>query len=262
MPHILISNDDGIDSPTLVPLTRALADLGSTRVVVPDVERSWIGKAITRYGTLRARPCERDRVPATAVSGSPADCVSLAVHTLEAPRPDLVVSGINMGLNYGIAFVLSSGTIGAATEAWIAGIPAVAFSIALPGDAYGVAPDAEHAALAGRAERAAAVAREITAEVLATGLPDGVDLLSVNMPANVTVDTPRRVTRIARSRYGQLFVERDGGFVHRFHSLEILDRSDDGDIAVVDRGEVSITPIHLDLSTAVPDAFRRRFERR
>jgi 5'-nucleotidase len=261
MPHILISNDDGIDSPTLVPLSRALAALGSTRVVVPDVERSWIGKAITRYGTLRAKPCERDGVPATAVSGTPADCVSLAVHTFEPTKPDIVVSGINMGLNYGISFVLSSGTIGAATEAWIAGIPAVAFSIALPGDAYGVAPDAEHADLAGRAERAAAVARDITTELLAAGLPEGVDVLSVNMPANVTVDTPRRVTKIARTRYGRLFVGRGDGFAHEFHRLEVLDRSDDGDVAVVDRGAVSITPIHFDLSTTTPDSFRRRFER-
>ena len=262
MTQILITNDDGIDSPTLGPLTRALEQLGTTRVVVPDKERSWIGKAVTRYGEIRAADSERDERTVTGVGGTPADCVSLAVHNLGPPRPDLVVSGINMGLNYGMAFLVSSGTIGAATEASIAGIPAVAFSMALPGDALGVKQGAEHTPLSGRATQAAAVAREITETIIEHGLPDGIDVISVNMPADVTPATPRRITRISRSRYGRLFERSGDGFVHRFDRLEVLDPEDNGDIAIVDRGEVSIAPIHFDVSASVPRSYRDLFERK
>jgi hypothetical protein len=128
MPTILITNDDGIDSPTLVPLARCLRRLGTIRVVVPEAERSWIAKAITRFEALRVVPAEREGIAMHAVTGTPADCVSLGVHTLFDGPPDLVVSGINLGLNYGLAFLLSSGTVGAALEACLAGIPAIAFS--------------------------------------------------------------------------------------------------------------------------------------
>src|SRR5262249_20121791 len=155
MRTILITNDDGIDSPTLVPLVRALQALGQVRVVVPSVERSWIGKAITRFEPVKVLAVEREGIAMHAVSGSPADCVNLAVHTLYADRPDVVISGINTGLNFGLAFLLSSGTVGAAMEAWIAGLPALAFSMAIPNDAYGLAGLERLQALGGLPQAAA-----------------------------------------------------------------------------------------------------------
>jgi len=151
MPTLLLTNDDGMDSPTLVPLAKALQDLGTVRIVVPECERSWIGKAISRFETVRLRTVERDGLTLHAVAGTPADCVSLGVHELFPQPPDLVVSGINLGLNFGTAFVLSSGTVGAAIEAALAGVPGIAFSMAIPSDAYGLAGAARAATSAGAA---------------------------------------------------------------------------------------------------------------
>src|SRR6185295_873690 len=107
-------------------------------VVVPHVERSWVGKSISRFDVIRVEKGERDGISLYTATGTPADCASLAIHTLFPERPDLVVSGITLGLNFGLAFLLSSGTVGAAIEASIAGVPALAFSLALPHDAYGL----------------------------------------------------------------------------------------------------------------------------
>ena len=125
---ILVTNDDGIDSPALVPLLRALSDVRPVRAVVPDRERSWIGKAITGFDEIRVSKIERGGFEIHVAGGFPADCTQLGVHSLFGEKPDMVVSGVNIGLNNGLAFFLSSGTVGAAAEGWIAGIPAIAFS--------------------------------------------------------------------------------------------------------------------------------------
>ena len=134
MSYILVTNDDGIDSPALLPLVRELAALARVRVVVPDTERSWIGKAISRWDELRVARLEREGIEIHAVGGFPADCTNLGVHSLFDGPPELVVSGVNIGLNTGLGFFLSSGTVGAAMEGWIAGIPAIALSVGRPGD--------------------------------------------------------------------------------------------------------------------------------
>ena len=108
MSFILVTNDDGADSPALLPLARAMAKLTPVRVVVPDGERSWIGKAISRWEDVVTRTETREGIELIRVSGSPADCANLGVHTLFDDRPELVVSGVNIGLNTGSAFFLSS----------------------------------------------------------------------------------------------------------------------------------------------------------
>lgn len=253
MPIILITNDDGIDSPTLVPLARALRPLGELRIVVPSTERSWIGKAITRFEVVQAHATEREGIAMHAVSGSPADCVSLGVHTLFPTRPDLVVSGINLGLNFGLAFLLSSGTVGGALEGWIAGVPSIAFSMAIPNDAYGLAGVQRIAALGQRPAAAAQAAAAMVESLLQHGFPPEIDTISVNMPADISATTPRVVARLTRSRYGPLFVPGpEGGYLHRFQSLQALETPEDGDMQVVQRGAIAITPLRLDFSAALP----------
>jgi 5'-nucleotidase len=223
MPSILVTNDDGVDSPTLVPLVRTLSRVGTVRVVVPAGERSWIGKAISRFGILQVVETTRDGEHIYAVTGTPADCVSLAVHTLFPDPPDVVVSGVNLGLNFGLAFLLSSGTVGGALEGWIAGIPSIALSMAIPNDAYGLTGAARVAVLGERPVAAAEVAADIVGTLLREGFPEHVDCFSVNMPADVSPQTPRVIARTTRSRYGRLFVPGpDSGYVHRFHSLTPL----------------------------------------
>jgi 5'-nucleotidase len=261
MPSILLTNDDGVDSPTLPPLARALAALADVRTVVPDTERSWIAKAITRFEPLRHHQAERDGVAIETVSGTPADCVSLAVHTIDPQRPDLVVSGINLGLNYGLAFLLSSGTIGAAIEACLAGLRAVAISMAIPADGYGLSGAHRAELLGERVDTVAVIAADIVADLIGEEFPAGIDLFSVNLPAEATVRTARVVTSVTRCRYGSIFVPGpEGDYLHRFSAIEAI--ADGGDMAVVDSGKVAITPLCLDPSTTIPAPLRAKLERR
>ena len=131
-PLILVSNDDGIDAPGLVSLVFALQDLGDIHVVAPIDEQSAVGHAITIRSPVRARSWQLVGDPqhsaAHAVTGTPADCVKIAVDKLLPRQPDLVVSGINRGPNTAVN-VIYSGTVSAATEAAILGIDAIAFSL-------------------------------------------------------------------------------------------------------------------------------------
>lgn len=123
--RLLLSNDDGVDSPGILALAEAVEGLGEVWVVAPDRERSAQSHALTMHKPLRADPL-RDRV--FSVSGTPADCVYLGIHGLLPQRPALVLSGINRGSNLGTD-VFYSGTVAAAMEAVLQGVPAVAFSL-------------------------------------------------------------------------------------------------------------------------------------
>ncbi len=275
MATLLVTNDDGIDSPLLLPLVRALDPLGEVRVVVPSEERSWIGKAISRFDALRVETEIRDGVELYAVNGTPADCVSLGVHALFDAPPDIVVSGINLGLNFGSAFVLSSGTIGGAFEAAIAGVPAVAFSMALPNDAYGLSGDARVTALGKRPAVIAETCADIVRLLLGEKFPETVDCFSVNLPADAHLKTARRVTRTTRTGYGPLFVRgEDGSYRHRFSRLNVSAtdlvadgtatsdalRTEGGDIDAIQRGFVAITPIRVRLDVELSESLRSRLE--
>ena len=169
----LVTNDDGADSPALLPLARAVAKLAPVRVVVPDAERSWIGKAISRWDEVSVRTVDADGVEVTRVSGSPADCANLGVHSLFEESAEMVVSGINIGLNTGAAFFLSSGTVGAAIEGWIAGLPALAFSLGAPADDRSWKRDAGSESFQQTWARAAALCADIVANVSEDGYTSG-----------------------------------------------------------------------------------------
>ncbi len=240
-PLILVCNDDGIDAPGLAALAEAMDALGMVYVVAPIEEQSAVGHAITVRDPVRVRRwpfrLPSGEVEAYAVSGTPADCVKLAVHQLLPHRPDLVVSGINRGPNTAVN-VIYSGTVSAATEAAILGIDAIAFSLCNwePKD-----------------YRAAAYyARKIAIAVLQRGLPPGI-LLNVNIP-----DLPLEaiqgiaITRQARSRWEESFTERFDPHNQPYYWLTgrfvNLDEGDDTDLEAIERGYVSITPLHHDLT--------------
>jgi 5'-nucleotidase len=262
--YILVTNDDGVDSPALVPLVREIAKLAPVRVAVPSRERSWIGKAISRWDELVVARVEREGIEIFAVDGFPADCTNLAAHSLFDAPPELVVSGVNVGLNIGLGFFLSSGTVGAAMEGWIAGIPAIALSVGSVGDdrawkrtAWG---EPSHPLWA----RAARVGADVVRSVREGGYPAGVDLLSVNYPLDADVSTPRVITQLAAVGYDRLFRRKaDGVYVHDFSGgLRDADRvADDTDIAVVRSGRVSITPVRLAHSAVLDDGARAKLER-
>ncbi len=263
MGYLLLTNDDGVDSPALLPFTRALAEIARVKVVVPAEERSWIGKAITRFDEVRVERTVRDGVEIFVADGYPADCTQLGVHSLFGEKPDMVVSGINIGLNQGLGFLLSSGTVGAAAEGWIAGLPAVAFSTGSPFDHRGWAKEAWSDSSMPFWKAAAALAVDVLTDILSAGYPSGVDVLSVNFPHDATTDSPRRITSLAKVGYDNIFREhKPGRFVHDFNTgLRMTGDLAGSDVDAVRTGSIAITPLQLAHSGAVPDTFRASVER-
>ncbi|MEM1041523.1 MAG: 5'/3'-nucleotidase SurE [Bacteroidota bacterium] len=241
-PLILLSNDDGVDANGLAALAAALDGLGTLAVAAPATEQSAVGHAITVRDPVRAHPWPfalgAREVWARAVTGTPADCVKLACQKLLPRFPDLVVSGINHGPNTAVN-VLYSGTVSAATEAAILGVPAVAMSLC------SWDPEADF-------EAAGRYARLLAERVLSDGLKPGT-LLNVNVPAgDVGVVRGMEITRQARARWEEEFHERRDPFDRPYYWLGgqfvNLDDGRDTDLAAVDAGYVSVTPLHYDLT--------------
>lgn len=264
MSRVLLSNDDGVDSPALVPFVRALAGADhEVTTVVPDGERSWIGKAVTRHDPITLSSTERDGVTLHTTSGTPADAVQLGVHEVRGGDVDVVVSGINLGFNHGVAFLLSSGTVGAAAEGWISGLPAVAFSTGTWGGDWGAwrqrvtRPDA-----AGAWTALASLCAGILDEVRVSGLIEVADVVSVNVPFEADVTTPRRVTRLARVGYGGLFRQVDDGrWLHRAVDLHPFEALDGTDVEAAGDHAITITPVRMPASPEVPGHVRSALER-
>jgi len=261
---LLVTNDDGVDSPSLIPFMRALSSLAPVRAVVPARERSWIGKAITRFEEIEVETITRDGFEIHVASGFPADCVQLGVHSLFDDRPQMVVSGINLGLNHGLAFLLSSGTVGAAIEGWIADIPSVAFST---GDLHDHAAWGEYAWTASPEalwDRAAQLSADVLDSIRETGFPENADVVSVNFPHDADTATPRVVTDLALTGYDSIFrAAEPGRYVHDFSgALRIPSEMTGTDLDELVSGNVTITPIRLTRSAPIDAAFRAAIERR
>lgn len=233
MTRILVTNDDGIYSEGIQKLARALREIPSAlvTVVAPDREQSATGHSLTLHRPLRMQRLE-DRV--YAVDGTPTDCVNLGVLSLlkEEP-PDLIVSGINFGLNLGDD-VTYSGTVSATFEGSLLGIPAVAFSQEVA-DGISFADAADFA-------------RRFIAQLLVEELPADL-LLNVNLPAGALLGL--EMTRLGHRRYQQVVVEKVDPRGHPYFWIAGTPEWDDEegtDHAAVVAGKVSVTPLHLDLT--------------
>ncbi|HEY5997720.1 MAG TPA: 5'/3'-nucleotidase SurE [bacterium] len=238
--RILITNDDGITAPGIAALWRAVRDLGEVTVVAPDSERSAVGHAITLADPLRVADYEGpDGLVGHAVSGTPADCVKIGVRAILRQLPDLVLSGINQGANMGTN-VLYSGTVSAATEAAMLGLPAAAFSLA---DRH--FPDFS---------AAAGYARRLALEIARHGLPRGVSL-NVNVPPLPAEEIRGAVlTRQGRVRVAEQFDRRTDPRERHYYWM-VAERLEDEaaagdqvDDAAVRAGFISVTPINFDLT--------------
>lgn len=265
MSWILLSNDDGIDSPALMPFAAALGRLGEVRVCVPDRERSWVGKSITRFEDLTIERREHIAgVEVWACSGTPADAVQVGIHAIWPTPPALVVSGINVGSNAGTAFLLSSGTVGAALEGWIAGIPSIAVSTRSTvlswrdWVTHATSPEGAPGWL-----RLADVCTTLVGDVAASGLGEVADVVSINLPWEADVTTPRHVTDVARVGYGPLFTAVGDTLTRTFTfdgTLEPRGELAGSDLDVLERGEVSITPLRAPGAVAIDGRLRHRIE--
>ena len=233
--HILVTNDDGIQAPGILALAAALRELGQVTVVAPDRERSAVGHSLTLHSPLRVFEL-RDGF--YAVDGTPTDCVNMGIHSLLPICPDLVVSGINHGPNLGDD-ITYSGTVAAAMEATLMGIPAIAVSLAT----------FDHG---GHFPAAAAVAVRVSRQVMANRLPTDT-FLNVNVPNCLEAEmNPPLVTRQGkRSFVGKIVDKIDPrGRKYFWIGSEEPDFNDeDGtDFHAINRRHVSITPLHLDLT--------------
>ncbi|MCC6767134.1 MAG: 5'/3'-nucleotidase SurE [Deltaproteobacteria bacterium] len=231
---ILVCNDDGIRSDGIQALARAVEPVGDVYVVAPDREQSAAGHSLTLHRPLRVEEIAPRQI---AIDGTPTDCVNLAVSGILPGRPGLVVSGINKGANLGDDLTYS-GTVSAAMEGTLLGIPSVAISLA-GRNQFDFGPAAEFAV-------------RLVAKVLEHGLPPDT-LLNVNVPDRARSEmTGFRITRQGKRRFGEALVEKTDprgkkyywiggdelGFVHEPGT----------DYAAILEGAVSITPIHLDLT--------------
>lgn len=233
---VLLSNDDGIDAPGLHVLRAAAASLGDTLVVAPHVERSAQSHALTMHEPLRVLP----RGPGVhACTGLPADCVYIGVHHLAERRPDLVLSGINRGPNIGDD-VHYSGTVGAAEEAALMGIPALAVSLFTESRN---APDHHW-------QTAATLALRVARAMLADPLPPRV-FLNLNVPDLPAADIAGiKAARLGRREYRPLVARnvdprgRDYYWVGG-EPLD-LDPTEDTDGYWFSRGYATLTPLHPD----------------
>ncbi len=240
--HILLTNDDGVQAPGLLALAQSLTKVGTVTVLAPDRNWSASGHVKTMHRPLRAWTTQlADGSPAMACDGAPSDCVALGLLGLVSPQVDMVISGINPSANLGHD-VTYSGTVTAAMEAAIAGIPGIAVSLESH-DEHGGHVDYS---------AAAEIARQVAMQVEADGLPQGV-FLNVNVP-HLALGKLRglSVTRQGLSVYRDALVERRdprGAPYYWIGGEAPSGVAEPGtDFWALQQGLVSVTPLQLDLT--------------
>ncbi len=230
---VLITNDDGVYSTGIRALREAAAKVWNTVVVAPDREQSARSHALTLDRPLRVKTISDGIM---AVDGTPTDCMMLALRRLLKRSPDLALSGINHGANLGTD-VIYSGTVAGATEAVLLNVPAIAVSVV----------DPDNTAF----ETAAEITVRIADRVMKRGLPEGV-FLNVNIPPRWSGRI--EITRQGTRRYRDVITEKTDPRGRPYYwiggELEEIPGENRTDVAALDRGSISITPLHLDMTAA------------
>ncbi len=233
--NILVTNDDGVYSSGIRALAGEMSKLGNVYIVAPASEKSATSHALTLHRPLRVKKIGRG--PVYAVNGTPTDCVHLALNGLLKIRPQVVVSGINIGPNLADD-ITYSGTVAAAIESTLQGVPAIAVSVVGKGKVYFRASEE--------------IASRLVIRIMKQALPPNI-LLNVNVP-NLPGNRIRgyRFTRQGKRKYGDSVVEKldprgekyywIGGYLIRETPIA------NSDIQAVDEGYISITPIQLDFT--------------
>lgn len=240
-PLILVTNDDGITAPGIRHLIQIMKTIGEVVVVAPDSPQSGMGHAITLSDNLYCDPVTIDKysqIKEYSCSGTPADCVKIGTQEILKRKPDLCVSGINHGSNSSIN-VIYSGTMSAAVEAGIEGIPAIGFSLL----DYSMEADFDHTTK---------YIKRITNNVIQNGLPKGV-VLNVNFPkAGEEKLKGVKICRQAKAFWREQFDKRQNPQGRNYYWLsgEFVNEDKDGgtDVEALEAGYVSIVPVMFDLT--------------
>lgn len=250
IPLIVLTNDDGIESPGLRALARAVADLGELLIVAPRQQQTSMARALMGKGSARERvyAVHHKRVTAYAVPTSPANAVRNAILVLAERTPDLVISGINYGENVGTGVTIS-GTVGAAIEAATLDVPALAVSAQTPVKYHRTHSKTVNFTMA------AHFARRFALRMLNHGLPRGADLLNLNVPTDATEATRWRWTRISRHSVfrSKVITTRRGKRIEGYElnvAQDIVEPDSDIHVLLYDRC-VSVTPVTVDLTAQV-----------
>jgi 5'-nucleotidase len=232
--RILVTNDDGIRSEGLLALARALEDLAEVWVVAPDREQSAVSHALTLGRALRCRKAARLGPRYFEVNGTPTDCVLLGARRILPELPDLIASGINKGENLGDD-ISYSGTVSAAIEATILGIPAFAISLT-------ARKDFDFA-------EAAAFGARLAKHILQKGLPRNT-FLNVNVPCRDGKPCSYRITRMGKRVYGDSVQEKKDRRGRKYYVIGGNEpgylETEDSDFEAIAHNHISITPLHLD----------------
>lgn len=238
-PTILITNDDGVTAPGIHNLVEAVKDLGNVIVVAPDRPQSGMGHAITIGHPLRMNKVNIfEGIEAWQITGTPVDCVKLAVDKLLKGKPDLCLSGINHGPNHSIN-VIYSGTMSAAMEAAIEGIPSVGFSLM------------DHS-LEADFRAAKEIARQLVSKLLSTQ-NDKHMLLNVNIPiGDRELIRGIKICRQAYAKYQEDFDERrdprGGKYYWLTGEFVNMDKGEDTDVWALNNNYVSVVPVSIDFT--------------
>ena len=200
----LISNDDGITASGILVAKKSVDDLCDTYVVAPETQQSGIGHALTLYEPLRVNEhVLKDGSIGYGVSGTPTDAVTIALFEIMDEKPDIMISGINTGFNIGKAELTTSGTLGAAMEAASFNIPTIAISQEVTRDDVKF----ENGAIEIDFDFAGKMLNKLAKIVLKKGLPEGIDLLNVNIPAN-PIDEEFEVVKLGKRMYTPIIQKR------------------------------------------------------
>lgn len=252
MHRILVSNDDGVYASGLEAAAKSVQSLGEVTVVAPSGQKSGVGRSISVFEPLRYAEVNLNGFKAYAVTGTPVDSVIIGIFAILKELPDLLVSGINVGENISTDTVTTSGTIGAALEAASYGIPAIAASIQAvdQGDKFDTHHGTKHSF-----DVAAYFLRRVASKVLENGLPEGVDLLNLNVPVGATENTEIKVTRLAKKIFKTAVQERydPRGRPYYWIDGELICCAEEGtDVQTIYQDKlVSLTPLSLDCTAKI-----------
>lgn len=244
---ILLTNDDGLYSPGLKASYEVLSKLGKVYVVTPAVQKSGVGRSISIMEPIRVSEVRIDGMKLYAVDGTPTDAVIIGIHEIMGETPDLTVSGINLGENLSTEAVTTSGTVGAALEAATQGSKAIAISLEMRDlfkfESFFAPVDFSNAKK---------VLEKIAKVVLERGLPDGVDVLNVNVPESWNGNY--RFTRLARRLYRTRIDVRFDPRGRKYYWIDGIEEENDEegtDLNALRKGFVSITPLNLDMTSRI-----------
>ncbi len=250
---ILVSNDDGPASPGLRALIRNLSKLDEVVFSIPEGPRSGSSMSLTFHKPIRIRESEIEGAKGFICSGSPADAIVVA-HIMLEKKPVAVATGINLGDNTGLQDIFSSGTVAGALQAALLGYKSVAFSKRIS-DEFILYPYAK----TDEFEKPAQIAAKVIDFVLNRGLPSNSQLLNVNFPIKVDENTKAMITKASPVKYEHYLDKRFDPRGREYYwlwgkRLGSYPKNTDAN-AVFDRGEISITPMRIDLS--VPELLQQ-----